>query len=96
MGNIYITKKVRLREEDQFFMYGDYNVTFYWDPYISNGKEYYGLRIDSFDGDTPVAENWLYVPKVKENTYSDTWEKLHDKLVLSQLIRKPRNSRVIL
>ena len=98
METFYVTKKVRckLKEEDQCFEVGDYNVGFYWDPYLGKGKEYYGLKIEKFIGDTVIADKWLYVLKENQNTYPNAWEKLHDELVLSQLIRKAKNSKVIL
>ena len=97
MDSFYIEKTVRVKvkEEDQFFMVGDYNVTFYGDPYLgNNGKEYYALEIIKFDGDTEIARNWLYVPRVNKRTYPDVWEKLHDESRLTALMKLARNSKV--
>lgn len=97
MDNIYLTKTVRvkMKEEDQFFMVGDYDVNFYRDPYLDKGKEYYGLEIAQFEGNWQVGcRKWLYVPKESETTYSTTWEKLHNENRLAELMKLPRNSRV--
>ena len=99
MDNFYIEKlvrkRVKIKEEDQFFMVGDFNVTFYGDPYLgNNGNEFYALEIIKFDGDTEIARNWLYVPKVNKATYPEAWKKLHDASRLEALMKRTQNSKV--
>ena len=86
-------KPRKFREEDQFFMVGDYNVTFYVDSYVNKGNEYYMLIISKFRANTEIARVRLYVKKLTNYTYSQTWEKLHNEAKLSELITYKENSR---
>jgi hypothetical protein len=95
--NFYIEKviKVKMREEDQFFEIGDYNVGFYWDEYLGkNGNEFYAIGLDKFDGDKLIAHKWLYVRKVNDETYPTVWARLHKETLLNELINRADNSVV--
>lgn len=95
--NFYIEKviKVKMREEDQFFEIGDYNVGFYWDEYLgNNGNELYAIDLDKFDGDKRIAHKWLYVRKVNDETYPTVWARLHKETLLNKLINIATNSVV--
>ena len=93
METFYVTKKVRckLKEEDQCFEVGDFNVTFYFDPYKGgDSNEYYMMQIQKFNGNSVIKENTLYVKKTEKETYPKMWEMLHDKSYLGFLLNKKK------
>ena len=90
------TRRRKFVEADQFFIVGDYNVTFYVDPYLSNGKEWYGVEIIRFDGQKEINRNWLYIQKLYDQTYPLAWKKLHREDLLRKLINYENNSRIVI
>ena len=86
--------KRKFKEPDQFFMVGPYNINFYHDTYISNGKEYFGLEIIKFKGDEAVNRVWLYVQKILPNSYETSWNKLHQEKKLDALIKEKQNTKI--
>ena len=88
----YITETIeirrKLKEQDQMFYVGDYNVDFYFDEYLdhASGKEFYLLIISEFNGDELVKKKSLYIHKEDEETYSRAWQNLHDEGMLKLLM----------
>ena len=80
--NMYVTKYVpqrrKLREEDQIFEVGKYNIAFYFDTYKEGDREYYLLKIEQFEGDKFIKSRTLYILNEIENSYGEMWESLHN------------------
>lgn len=74
----YVPKRRKLREEDQVFEVGKYNVNFYFDPYKDGDRDFFLLKIEEFEGDTFVKSRTLYVLKETEDSYGEMWMGLHN------------------
>lgn len=93
----YIPRRRKLKEEDQCFFTGKYNITFYYDPYLdqTTGKEYYLLLIDEFDGDSHIKKRSLYVENSREDDYAEMWNGLHRVNVVESLMLGTKNNEKI-
>lgn len=83
-----VERKRKLKEEDQGFYVGDFNVDFYWDEYTdkASGEEFYLLIISEFKGDEFIQKKCLYIHKENEETYGKAWQNLHDEGMLKLLM----------
>lgn len=85
-----ITRRRKLREEDQFFMVGRFNVTFNMDETCGKKCRYYLVNIVEFDGiettARPLDNRFLYIVKENENTYTDVWQMLHNADIVNRLM----------
>lgn len=97
MNNLYVTKmvKAKLKEEDQVFEVGNYNVYFDMGEVHDNGEIYHSLFISEFIGDREINRKRFYVRKYSEQSYPKNWEKLHDESWIRWLMRGFKdNSRI--
>lgn len=84
----------KIKESDQCFLVGDFNVYFYFDPYNGNDAEYYGCELIKFNGNAVLKRVWLYFRKESETTYQKIWERLHDESLLEKLINRREYTRL--
>lgn len=86
----------KVKEEDQFFMVGDYNVNLYMDTNHDSGKEYHLLTIEKFNDNDCIDKKSLYVLKHNDNAYCVAWAALHDEGLLDDLITRRNYTRLII
>ena len=86
--------KRKLRETDQAFQVGDYNINFYMDAYLDKGKEYYLAEVIKFSGNEVIKQNFVYVTKRNKETYGAFWEKFHEEKFLDAVINFPKYKRI--
>lgn len=89
-----ITVYKELTENDQVFEVDDFNVCMYFDTHHDDGKEYYLLQLQQFDGNDILQSNSLYILKESEDTCGQVWEKLHNRDVLCSLVRQKKYARI--
>ena len=90
-----VPRRRKLRESDQVFEVGKYNVVFYFDEYKDGDSEYYLLHIYEFDGDTHIGSRRLYVFKENEDTYGEMWKSLHNETRVDELYANTKDNQRI-